>query len=113
MLAEYKRLLNSNGQPGVGDAYYLHVLRHLGDGVHTDLIALQPNDERKYEEFPRDERLRSFDQSDRKFAVAASIRSAAVLNAVDSDWLEHRVALAENGIRVEFVCGEAAATKKG
>jgi hypothetical protein len=52
--------------------------------------------------------LSSFDPSDQKFAAVAiaSGENPDVLNAVDSDWWIHRVALAASGVRVTFLCPE-------
>lgn len=111
VLEEYKRYPRSSGQPGPGDAFYFHVLRHLGDGVRTFLVDLEDHHERVYAHFPADPQLTAFDPSDRKFAAAAIVADAVVLNATDSDWLTHRTALRDNGVVVEFVCGEGAATR--
>lgn len=35
---------------------------------------------------------------------------APVVNAVDTDWLEHREILASNDIVVEFICGCSSST---
>jgi hypothetical protein len=69
-------------------------------------ITPMPSDPENFHEFPSDTRLASFDRSDRKFvAVAkASQKCPTILNATDSDWWDHRVALAENGVVVEFLC---------
>jgi hypothetical protein len=47
----------------------------------------------------------NFDRSDRKFAALAKRAKATVANAIDSDWLIHRKALIEAGIRLKFICG--------
>jgi hypothetical protein len=46
----------------------------------------------------------NFDPSDRKFAALARREQVSVANATDSDWLDHRVTLNDNGIRVTFLC---------
>jgi len=108
ILAEYKNRLRSCGQPGPGDAFLNHILRHLGDGVRTRLVALTKHVDRLYDDFPVDESLLKFDKSDRKFVAAAIVTSAPVLNAVDSDWLDHEESLSKCGVTVEFVCDRSA-----
>ena len=52
--------------------------------------------------------LMSFDISDRKFVAAASEASRTapvqIVNAVDNDYAEHRLALEEASIRVDELC---------
>ncbi len=106
IIAEYKKYLSPAGQPGVGDSFYQHILRNIGNEARVALVALEVDGNGDYKSFPSDHRLKKFDQSDRKFAVAAISVGAVVVNAVDSDWLEYRDALKDNGIVIEFVCGE-------
>ena len=74
-------------------------------GGRVDRVELPTNTDGSYMDFPIDERLRAFDPSDRKFAAAARRGEALVMNAIDTDWLYFRSALAENGILVDFICG--------
>ena len=52
--------------------------------------------------------LMSFDINDRKFVAAASEASRTapvqIVNAVDNDYAEHRLALEEASIRVDELC---------
>jgi len=97
------------GQPGFGDAFFKWVHENQANPAFCDVVGIHikdgTNDE--FEEFPPDDDLESFDRSDRKFvAIVIGFRPnyAAVLNAVDSDWWDHREVLSRNGIEVEFVC---------
>ena len=101
--AEYRRYLNPRGQPGVGDRFYLQIL--ISAPRHVERIDLPKNERGAYVDFPDDSALNGFDHDDRKFAALARRASAPVANATDSDWLNHRAALARHGIRVRFVCG--------
>jgi len=104
MQEEYHRHLNPDGQPGVGDRFFLVVLNSAPRRVvRIDL----PKDGSTgvYRDFPSDPALARFDPSDRKFAAAARQTGQPVANATDSDWLDHKVALNANGIAVDFVCG--------
>jgi hypothetical protein len=106
ILTEYARYLNHSGQPGFGDAYFRFVIQNQGNPKRVRTIELLFDEGRQqYVDFPTDARLANFDPSDRKYAACARKAQKPVLNAVDSDWLHHRAALDDNGIRVEFICG--------
>jgi len=103
MLAEYRRLLSPSGQPGAGDRFLYEVLVNYGRKVER--VDLEKRPDGTFMDFPEDGRLVDFDYDDRKFAAAARKCSVPVMNATDTDWLNHRQALTENGIEIEFVCG--------
>lgn len=106
VLALYRKYLSGSGQPGVGDAFLKHLSDHQFDRRKVRRIALTRNDDREFEEFPMDSRLRTFDRADRIFvalAVAAP-ENPVVLNAVDSDYDEYAEALAAEGVRVRELC---------
>ena len=103
MLDEYRRLLSPSGQPGVGDRFLYEVLVNYTEKVER--IDLEKRPDGSFVDFPDDPRLATFDQDDRKFAAASRKCSAPVMNATDTDWLNHYEALAEHGIHVEFLCG--------
>lgn len=103
MLAEYRRLLSPSGQPGVGDRFLFEVLVNYGERVER--VDLEKRPDGTFVDFPDDERLATFDNDDRKFAAASRKCQVPVMNATDTDWLNHREVLAENGIDVEFLCG--------
>ncbi len=106
IIREYQSQLRSIGQPGVGDAFLRAVLTRHADPSWCTLVPITAHAERGFEEYPADPALTAFDPSDHMFvAVAlAGPQPAVVLNAVDSDWWEHRDALQRNGVRVEFLC---------
>jgi hypothetical protein len=101
ILEEYRRHLSPSGQPGVGDRFYFEIVHR----TRVEQVALPRNDDGEYADFPRDPDLAGFDRSDRKFAALARRVQVPVANATDSDWLDHREALARNRIEVRFVCG--------
>lgn len=103
MQSEYRTYFNPSGQPGVGDRFFQAVLTDFATKVERVDLARRPDG--SFADFPEDADLATFDPSDRKFAAAARRVGVAVLNAVDSDWLDHYEALARNGITVDFVCG--------
>jgi hypothetical protein len=102
VLAEYSTYCAHSGQPGVGDEFFRWAFQNQG------LISsheLHPSDERGYVEFPDDERLSSFDRSDRKFvALVAVAGEAQVLNALDSDYSDAGEVLRELGVVVVELC---------
>lgn len=101
--AEYRRYLSPTGQPGVGDRFYQQLL--MSAPAQVERLELPRDGDHDYRDFPEDPRLHSFDPADRKFAAMARRTGAPVANATDTDWLEHRAALTNNGISVQFVCG--------
>jgi hypothetical protein len=101
--AEYRRYLNPDGQPGVGDRFFLQIL--VSAPTRIERIDLPRDAQGSYRDFPADPELNNFDPSDRKFAALARRKGAPIANATDSDWLNHKAALAKHGIAVQFVCG--------
>ncbi len=95
---EYHKHLNPRGQPGVGDLFYLQVLRSAPSKIERH--ELPKGKDGEYVDLPRSLIEANFDRSDRKFAALAKRT-----NATDSDWLIHRKTMIEAGIRLKFVCG--------
>ena len=108
ILREYMTHLNMRGQPGVGDAFFKWVWENQAVPSRCEQVTLvrTTDDPEGFSAFPRDPSLSAFDPSDRKYvAVAlASHNSPTVLNAVDTDWWQHRETLAKHGVQIEFLC---------
>jgi len=108
ILREYMRNLGMAGQPGVGDAFMKWVWENQAVIERCEKVPLTPipGNPEEFAEFPADPKLNAFDCSDRKYvAVALGSRNhPTVLNAVDTDWWEHREALKRNGVRLRFLC---------
>lgn len=106
ILNEYDRNLHSVGQPGLGDAFYLWVLRNRSNPRHCEQVPLALAADGSFAAFPTAPELAGFDPSDRKFVAVALTHPAEppVVNATDKDWHEHRAALVAHGVRVEFLC---------
>lgn len=101
--AEYARHLHAKGQPGVGDRFYqavIHSAPHL-----IERVALPKRGDGEYADLPQALIDARFDPSDRKFAALARREVLPVINATDSDWLEHRATLEDSRIAVRFLCG--------
>ncbi|MGH7069565.1 MAG: hypothetical protein ACREFO_06065 [Acetobacteraceae bacterium] len=101
--AEYQRYLSPRGQPGVGDRFYLEVLRSSPRRVQR--VELPRRSDGEYADIPQALIAAGFDPADRKFAALARNRGATVANAVDTDWLHHLSLLEAEKIAVYFVCG--------
>lgn len=109
ILREYTKKLGYSGQPGAGHAFakWAHDHQAIPDKVRR--VAITPTTDggwRRYDEFPDRADLSTFDKADQKFVAIAVASSDAppILNAVDSDWWNHRAALTAAGIAVEFLC---------
>jgi hypothetical protein len=109
ILKEYMDHLSLGGEPGAGDAFVKWVWNVQGDDRRCERVVLTPryeNGAENFAEFPDDPELADFDLADRKFVAAAlaSLKTPAVLNALDSDWAENHNALVRNGLTIRFLC---------
>ena len=106
ILDEYRRNFNMSGQPGLGDAFFTFIWNNQAYERHCKKVAVTPNDEREFAEFPNDPRLSTFDLDDRKFVAVAIASGSApkILNASDTDWRNHRQELGRHGVEIEFLC---------
>lgn len=109
IVIEYVRTLGHAGQPGVGRAFvkWAWDYRFDDDRITRSTIRRRNIDDwRGYEEFPHIDALSTFDRDDQKFVAVALVTHPRpdILNAVDSDWWEHRHSLANAGVYVEFLC---------
>jgi len=112
ILHEYENNLDRTYPLGLMATFYVELQSNLGVPERCRSAAITYNADRGYEEFPNDPELAAFDRGDRKF-VAVSLASGEdphILNAVDSDWWHHRVALTANGVDVRFVCPDVVAS---
>lgn len=101
--AEYRPHFNPRGAPGVGDRFYQEVL-HSSPRL-VERVDLHKRLDGEYEDLPQSLIDAGFDPSDRKFAALACKEGVPVLNAIDSDWIEHSITLAAEGIQVDNLCG--------
>jgi hypothetical protein len=114
ILLEYTKKLGYSGQPGAGHAFVKWAHDHQAIPAKVRQVAITPRSDagwRRYDEFPDRSDLSTFDKSDQKFvAVAlASGTNPPILNAVDSDWCNHRGVLESAGVTVELLCPQHAA----
>ncbi len=105
LFSEYRKHLSYSGQPGIGDAFFLHLHRHQGDPRHVERVPITPSDEtRGFDELPPN----SLDPSDRKFLAVALVGRGRLVNATDSDWHEQQVLLDQLDVEIEQLCPEHA-----
>jgi hypothetical protein len=113
ILGEYRaNVALKSGQLGVGGRFLIWLLNNRWTPEACEQVAIHvlsgSVDGCDFAEFPNDPALQTFDRNDRKFvavAIASSL-SPGIENATDPGWWTHRVALANNGVRVEFLCPE-------
>jgi hypothetical protein len=111
ILSEYKKRLFAKGEPGTGDRFYFHVLinqRNKKRVRRYDLLQARANPLRQA--FVNGT-LKAFDTSDRPLALCATVARTPVATCSDSDWTEHEVGLDACGVKMEYICGRAAAVK--
>lgn len=99
---EYRRHLNAKS-PGVGNRFLQAFLNAASRRIERVKFVKAKSGE--YADFPTASSLRKFDKSDRKFAALSIKSKAAVANATDTDWLDHKEELEKFGVRIEFLCG--------
>lgn len=107
ILEEYRAYLAPGGQPGVGDAFYKHLLDNRYNELYCALVDLAIDAASgEYALFPDDPALAGFDRSDRKFVAVSRAcgEPTSVVNALDTDWHVYAAALAANGIVVDQIC---------
>lgn len=105
ILKEYVDRLGRSDGRGIGDRFFIHVIRNQYVESRVRRIRVTPiaDDRRGYDELPEN----TFDRSDRKFLVVAAVSNGVVLNATDSDWHEHPKLIDELGVEVEQLCPNA------
>ncbi|MDP2785135.1 MAG: hypothetical protein Q8O38_11170 [Sulfurimicrobium sp.] len=104
IFSEYSNHLHYKGQPGVGDIFfkYLHDHMYLRKKIKRVPITPIADDARGFNELPPN----TVDKSDQKFLAAAVVAGAEIVNAVDTDWHEQVVFVADLGVNVHQLCPE-------
>lgn len=106
IIDKYRKRLSHSGQPGVGDAFFRHVYDNQFNDQRVERAEIAADENRGFSEFPDDAPLSGFDRSDRVFVAVTLVskHKPRVLNAVDSDWRDHKAALARHGVLVDELC---------
>ena len=102
---EYRQQLSMSGQPGMGDSFMKWVHDHRWSLPDSQRVEITKHDE-SYSEFPANEGLNNFGNSDRKFVAVSNAHpnKPTILQATDSKWWGWKDALSECGIIVLFMC---------
>ncbi|MCI5159386.1 MAG: hypothetical protein D3906_13330 [Candidatus Electrothrix sp. AUS1_2] len=110
MMDEYSGYCSYKGEPGVGDYFFKYIHDYQQVESHCLIVPITEHKNKGFVEFPDHPGLKSFDLSDRKFvAVArASAVNPSISNATDSDWEEHKAALADVHVTVIQLCPQHA-----
>jgi hypothetical protein len=115
VLGKYREHLKPNGQPGVGYAFFKHVIDRQFDRKKVRRTSIQPNGDREFEVFPVHASLATFDRSDRIYVALAlaAPQNPVIINAVDSDYAEYREALEYAGVFVKELCLNCVRVREG
>jgi hypothetical protein len=102
IIEEYTRNLDRSKPIKVG----AQLLFELFNLQRVKLYQITPDATRGFAEFPSDGSLANFHKNDRKFvAVALTAGNKHILAvATDSGFWQHKQALADNGVTLEFIC---------
>lgn len=105
---EYTNKTSPWNSQKVGDAFVRWVHDHRYNPAKCERVVLNPleEDAEDFEEFPRTESLRTFERADRVFVATALTHPERppVIEACDTDYLEHRDALEAEGLKINFLC---------
>ena len=106
VLGKYRDKLSSKGQPGIGDAFLRHIWDNSWNPKKVLQLAIEREKSGEFTAFPDDPDLETFDKDDRIFVALARTapKKAIIVNAVDSDYRDHSIALTRFGIEIEELC---------
>ncbi|MCA6527021.1 MAG: hypothetical protein IM585_21720 [Pseudanabaena sp. M135S2SP2A07QC] len=108
IIKEYMHKNSQSGQPNAGDKFLKWVLLNHTNPNRCEKVTITQIAENDFAEFPKSPSLQKFDPSDRKFVAVALTHHAkpAIANAVDSDWRNYEIALADHSVSLNFLCPE-------
>ncbi len=94
----------------MGDMFFKHVFNFQYHEDRVRRIAITPlaDDRRGFEELPEN----TLDRADRKFLAVAVVANAVVLNATDSDWVEHKALTETLAVQVKQLCPQYASNTR-
>ncbi|WP_374317130.1 hypothetical protein [Aquabacterium sp.] len=107
IMTEYQHKTHTSTGDGVGDQFVRWVLHEFDNPARVDQVRIDPDEWKGFAAFPADQRLVSFDPSDRKFVAVSRCHPERppILQAADSKWLDWSGPLAEYGVNILFLCG--------
>jgi hypothetical protein len=106
ILSEYQNKTRPNQPKGVGDVFLKWLLQNQRNAAHVHQVTITEVEPNRYDEFPDKALEPQFDAPDRKFAAVANAHQAKppIWQATDCKWIDWWNALADHGIKVEFLC---------
>jgi hypothetical protein len=106
ILGEYQNKTRINPPRGVGDVFLKWLLRNMGNPARVEMVRVTLTDTDFYAEFPDQALQAEFDPPDRVFPAVANAHpdKPIIWQAADCKWIDWWPALAEQGIKVEFLC---------
>ena len=106
ILGEYQNKTRINPPRGVGDVFLKWLLRNMGNPAQVEMVSVTLADTDFYAEFPDQTLQHQFDPPDRIFPTVANVHpdKPTILQAADCKWIDWWPALAEQGVKVEFLC---------
>lgn len=110
ILREYARRTEQRGQAEPGTVFFKHVWQKMGDPNRIRLfpVELVNRDDREGREFSDPVLPPNNLKKDAKFLAVAVKADAAIVNAADADWAEHRELTERLGIDVRQLCPQHA-----
>lgn len=113
IIAEYAKRLHPEGQPGVGDMFFRHVLGNQANAAAVLSVDVKGDRATALIQAFVKGTLRKFDADDRVFALASAVSRAPVATATDTDWPMHHAGLHACGASIVYVCGRGVAEAGG
>lgn len=106
VLSEYAGALKASRPYQLGAQFLIDLYRNQWNTERVRQVAIGKDTNGAFSDFPKAKELAAFDLSDRKFAALSRVTGVPVTNATDTDWLHSLASLNENGVAVEFLCGQ-------
>ena len=106
ILNEYQNKTRINPPRGVGDVFLKWLLRNMGNPARVEMVQITPTDNDCFAEFPDQGLQTEFDPPDRVFPAVANAHpdKPPIWQAADCKWIDWWPGLAEQGVKVEFLC---------
>ena len=106
ILGEYQNKTSINPPRGVGDVFLEWLVRNMGNAQRVEMVSVTQTAIDFYAEFPDQALQAEFDPPDRIFPTVANVHpdKPSIWQAADCKWIDWWPALAEHGIKVEFLC---------
>lgn len=111
IMGEYERRTTQRGQTGPGTAFFKQIWQRTCDPSKVHIVAVEPLDV-EGRDFSDPALPPNNLKKDAKFLAVAVKADAAIVNALDSDWNEHRELTNRLGVEVRQLCPQHATRPK-